>query len=158
MFWVSCCCWALCKAMTIWFVSGILQKFPLGHVRDATRVVRSVWGLNPQTAFSVIHISTCCAPRTNVLALVLSTTTKTRTTTSVRDATLPAKLVKVKAYFPLWPKRVIKTPAKDYQNTCHLFGFFVGLGLFFFFTLCSEIWKHLTKTHTTYSATNLSVT
>lgn len=107
MFQFPCHCWALCKV--IWSVSGILHKTPLGHVRDATRVVRSVWGLNPQTAFSVIHISTCCAPRTNVLALVLSITTKARTT-SVKDATLPAEHVKVKAYAPLYQK-------EGYRNT-----------------------------------------
>lgn len=104
MFWFSCHCWALCKAMTIWSLSGILHKTPLDHVRDATRVVRSVWGLNPQTAFSAIHIFTCCAPRTNVLALVLSITMKARTM-FVKGATLPAELVKVKAYTLLWPKR-----------------------------------------------------
>lgn len=104
MFWVSCLCWSLCKAMAIWSVSGILHRTPLAHVRDATRAVRSAWGHNPQTAFSVIHISTCYAPRMNALALVLSTTMKARTTTSVKDATLPAELVKVKAYTLLWPK------------------------------------------------------
>lgn len=71
-----------------------MHKTPLDHVRDATKVVRSAWGLNPQTAFSVTPISTCCAPRMNALALVLSITMKIRTTMSVKDATLPAKLVK----------------------------------------------------------------
>lgn len=99
--------------MTIRSVSGILHKTPLDRVRDVTKAVRSAWGLNQQTAFSVTHISTCCAPRMNALALVLSITMKTRTTISVKDVTLPAKLVKVKALTKI---TVIKTPAKDSKH------------------------------------------
>lgn len=78
-----------------------MHKTPLDRVSDATRAVRSVWGLNRQIAFSVIHISTCCAPRTNVLALVLNITMKTRMTMSVKDATHSVELVKVKTHILL---------------------------------------------------------
>lgn len=137
MFWFSCDCWALCKAMIVLSISGTLHKTPLDHVRGATRVVRSVWDLNPQTVFSVILISTCCAPRTNVLALVLSISTKARTM-SVKDATLHAELVKVKPYTLLWPK-------KGYQNTCQGLSKHPSTPLHFFFNSLFQIRKCFTR-------------
>lgn len=148
MFWFLCDCWALCKAMTVWSISGTLHKTPLDRVRGATRVVRSVRDLNPQTAFSVILTSTCCAPRMNVLALVLSISTKARTM-SVKDATLRAELVKVKSYTLLWPE-------KGYQNTHQGLSKHLSSTAGVFLTLCSKFGNASQEEEISYTALPIS--
>lgn len=78
--------------------SDIMQTIPLDCVRDATRTVRSVWDLSPQTVCLVIHISSCCAPRTNVSSLALNIIMRIVIQTPVNDATLPAVPAKVRSY------------------------------------------------------------